>query len=61
MNNLNWLIRASNWARNPPGPRKVKLVLGVIAVGLVLLALEKLGWWPEWATMERTRGMRLPR
>ena len=31
MNNMNWLIRASRWARNPPGPHQVKLVFGIIA------------------------------
>ena len=56
MNNMNWLIRASRWARNPPGPRQVKLVFGIIAAGLLLAALEKLGLWPDWATMERGRG-----
>ncbi|MDO5640993.1 MAG: hypothetical protein Q4G26_01200 [Paracoccus sp. (in: a-proteobacteria)] len=62
MNNLTWLIRASRWARNPPSKRMVILVFSIIATGLVLLALEKLGLWPEWATLDRGRGnYRLPR
>jgi hypothetical protein len=56
MNNMNWLIRASRWARNPPGPRQVKMVFGIIAAGLLLVALEKLGLWPDWATLDRGRG-----
>jgi len=56
VNNLTWLIRASRWVRNPPGPRRIKLVFGIIAAGLAMLALEKLGWWPDWATLERGRG-----
>lgn len=61
MNNLIWLIRASRWARNPPKPRTVKLVLAVIALGLLLAGLEHLGLWPDWATMDRPHGPRLPR
>tara|TARA_R110001606_G_scaffold20825_16_gene74165 strand:+ start:4088 stop:4207 length:120 start_codon:yes stop_codon:yes gene_type:complete len=38
----------------------VKLVIAVIAFGLALLALEKLGWWPDWATQDQ-RPHRLPR
>ncbi|TKW68268.1 MAG: hypothetical protein DI616_03990 [Paracoccus denitrificans] len=61
MNNMTWLIRASRWARKPPSMKMVKLVFAILAAGLILLALEKLGWWPEWATMEKDRGPRLPR
>ncbi|MDO5621290.1 MAG: hypothetical protein Q4G24_07455 [Paracoccus sp. (in: a-proteobacteria)] len=59
MNNLTWLIRAAKWAHRPPSARMVKLVFGIIAAGLLMLAIEKLGFWPDWATMERPpRGLR---
>ncbi|MFV0292024.1 MAG: hypothetical protein ACK5II_01860 [Paracoccus sp. (in: a-proteobacteria)] len=61
MNNMNWLLRASRWARRPPSMRMVKLVFAIIALGLILVALEKLGLWPEWATLEQGRKPRLPR
>lgn len=61
MNNLIWLIRASRWARNPPSARMVRLVLAVIALGLLLAGLEHFGLWPDWATLDRPRGMHLPR
>lgn len=61
MNNLTWLVRASRWARNPPSAKMVILVLSIIAAGLVLLGLEYLGLWPEWATMDRPRGIHLSR
>lgn len=61
MNNLIWLLRASRWARNPPKARIVKLVLVVIALSLLLVGLEHFGLWPQWAQIERTRGMHLPR
>ncbi len=61
MNNLIWLIRASRWARNPPSARMVKLVLAVVALALLVAGLQYMGWWPDWATMERPRGPRLIR
>ncbi|MBU2958844.1 hypothetical protein Q4511_13920 [Paracoccus sp. 1_MG-2023] len=60
MNNMIWLIRAARWARRPPSAKMVKLVFGIIAAGLLLLALEKMGLWPDWATMD-TRRPRVPR
>lgn len=51
--NYRWLLRASKWARRPPSERRVKLVLVVIAIALAIIALEKLGLWPDWATMDR--------
>lgn len=61
MNNLNWLIRMSQWARNPPSAKRVVLVLVVIALGLALAGLEHFGLWPDWATLERPpRGPRIP-
>lgn len=59
MNNMNWLLRMSQWVRNPPSPRRVKLVVGVIAACVVIVLIEWLGFWPEWATIERTP--RIPR
>ncbi|WP_323715672.1 hypothetical protein [Paracoccus aminovorans] len=56
MNNLIWLIRASRWARNPPSARMVKLVLAIVALGLLLVGLEHFGLWPDWATLDRPRG-----
>lgn len=61
MNNLIWLIRASRWARNPPSAKMVILVLAIIAIGLALVGLEHFGLWPDWATTERPRGIRLHR
>lgn len=60
MNNLIWLIRASRWSRKPPSPRRVALVLTVIALCLLIVGLEYVGWRPDWARMERPRGMHLP-
>lgn len=48
-----WLLRMVNWVRNPPSPARVKLILAVIALAVIIVAIEWLGWWPAWATAER--------
>lgn len=48
-----WLLRMSRWARNPPSARRVKLVLAVVAIIAVIWGIERMGWWPDWATAER--------
>lgn len=48
-------LRMSKWARNPPSARRVKLVLAVIALCLVLYAVERLVGWPDWARAGRLR------
>ncbi|MDB6182501.1 hypothetical protein [Paracoccus fistulariae] len=60
MNNLIWLLRASKWARNPPSARMVKLVLLVLILAVVIVAMDWLGLWPDWARMERGRMPRIP-
>ncbi|MDO5603946.1 MAG: hypothetical protein Q4G25_02180 [Paracoccus sp. (in: a-proteobacteria)] len=56
MDNMRWLIRAVRWVRNPPGTAMVRMVFGILAAGLLLLLLEHLGLWPDWATLPRGRG-----
>ncbi len=59
MNNMNWLLRAARWVRNPPSGGRVRLVLVVIVLVVLLGTIEWMGWVPDWATQERPR--RLPR
>ena len=59
MHNLMWLVRAARWVRNPPSAKMVMMVFGIIAVALVIAGVEWLGYWSEWATMERQP--RIPR
>ena len=51
--NTRWLLRMSRWARNPPPLRMILLVVAVVAIAVVIGALEWVGWWPEWATRDR--------
>lgn len=53
-----WLVRASRWARNPPSPARVNLVLGIIALCLLLAGFEFVFGWPEWAQVDSVRGRR---
>ncbi len=53
--NPRWLLRMARWARNPPSPGRVKLVLAVVALCLLLLAIERLFGWPEALTVNRLR------
>ncbi|KHA52275.1 hypothetical protein Z947_2577 [Sulfitobacter geojensis] len=46
-------MRMSQWARNPPSAKRVKLVFGIIAIAAVIWGIEWLGYWPEWAKTER--------
>jgi len=55
MNYLTWLMRAARWARHPPSPGRVKLVLGVIAACLLLVGVELFLGWPEWLTVGGAR------
>lgn len=59
--NMRWLLRASRWARNPPSEKRVRLVLGVIALCLLLVGIERLIGWPNWLTVEGMPGGRVPR
>jgi hypothetical protein len=56
--NMRWLLRASRWARNPPGEKRVKLVLAVIALCLLLFGVERFIGWPDWLTVQGLPGGR---
>ena len=49
--NLNWYLRMAKWARRPPSPSRVKLVLGVVAICLALWGIEQIWGWPEALTV----------
>ena len=47
---MKWLLRMSSWARHPPSPGRVKLVLAVIALCIVIYGIEQIWGWPAWLT-----------
>ncbi len=55
--NERWLLRASQWARNPPSWKRVKIFLAVLALCLILFAVERFAGWPDWLTVNgRAKG-----
>ncbi|WP_168771033.1 hypothetical protein [Palleronia sediminis] len=51
--NLSWLLRARRWAHNPPSMGRVKFVLAIVAICVLLFAIERVWGWPDWLTPER--------
>lgn len=45
----------SQWARNPPSAKRVKLVAAVIGAVLLIVGLEYVGLWPAALTADRLR------
>ena len=50
---MNWLIRMSQWARNPPPMWKVRLVVGVVLLCFAIYGVELLWGWPEFLTVNK--------
>lgn len=53
MINSRLLMRAALWVRNPPSMGRIKLVFDIIVVALIVVGIERLGFWPDWATSDR--------
>lgn len=53
--NPRWMIRMARWAHRPPSWGRVKLVFGVVALCLLLVAIERYIGWPDWATLDPAR------
>lgn len=52
---MTWFLRMARWARHPPSARRVRLVLIVIALCLVLFAIERWVGWPQALTVQKLR------
>lgn len=50
-----WFLRMSKWARMPPSDKRVKLVICVALLAALIVGVERLGYWPDWATAEPRR------
>jgi hypothetical protein len=51
--NPHWLMRMALWARRPPGWRRVRFVLAIVALCLLLVALERVFGWPDALSPDR--------
>ena len=56
---MHWLFRMRRWIDNPPSAKQVRLGFIVIAIVVVIVALEYFGLWPDALTAERAP--RVPR
>ena len=59
--NLRWFLRMARWARNPPSPGYVTLVLAVIALCLILVGIEHFFGWPDALTVNGGKRLHGPR
>jgi len=50
---LRLLLRAALWIRRAPSREYVYACIAVAILVAVIVGLEALGWWPDWATAER--------
>ena len=48
---IRWGIRLTQWFRNPPSPRTVALVIGLVAICLLIVGVERIYGWPAWLTL----------
>ncbi len=56
--NPRWLFRMAKWAHQPPSESRVKFVFAIIAVCLVIFAIEYFIGWPEIFSVEPARRWR---
>ena len=54
-------LRMARWARRPASEKRVKLVLGVIAIALIIFGLEWIFGTPEWMQIDSTPRGRINR
>ncbi|MBK5928953.1 hypothetical protein [Rhodobaculum claviforme] len=54
--NLFWLLRMARWVRQPPSEGAVRFVLAIMALCLVLFAVERIWGWPEMLTPNSPSG-----
>ncbi len=49
--NILWFMRMARMVRNPPSKERVMMVVGVVAIAGGLIAVELLGFWPDWLSV----------
>lgn len=47
-------LRMARWARRPPSAARVRLVLGIVAACLLVVAVERLVGFPDWLAPDGT-------
>lgn len=52
---LRLFLRMAQLARRPPSLGRVILFVAVIAACLLIVGIERLGYWPDWLTLKPHR------
>lgn len=55
------LIRAAKWTRKPPSLTTVLILAAMVALFLILAAVEMYWGWPEWLTVNDGPSRGVPR
>lgn len=55
--NHRWLFKMKRWVQNPPSENRVRFFLAILAICLVLVAIERFIGVPDWMQMS-PRGIR---
>lgn len=55
--NIAWVLRLARWARHPPGPARVRLMLVVIGIIVLIAGIEYLFGWPDALRLTPRRGI----
>lgn len=50
-----FLLRMTMWIRHPPSKSRIRLILIVLALCLVVFAIERLFGRPDWMQVDRMR------
>ncbi|WP_121065051.1 hypothetical protein [Chachezhania antarctica] len=57
MMNPRHFVKMSRLAKHPPSTRKMIVMAVMIGLAALVAGIEKLGYWPDWATAERHRSV----
>ncbi len=50
-------VQAAQWIRSPPSRTHVRIMVAVLALALLLVAIETWIGWPDWARVEHRGGL----
>lgn len=56
-----WLMRLRHWVDHPPSRQQMRMIVIVAALCFAVILIEWMGWWPDWAQVERVGRSGLPR
>ena len=55
------ILRMALWIRRPPSAQRIVVIGAVILIALIVVAIEKAGYWPDALTVDSPKRFRLHR